>query len=88
MSHSMRLSLKIFGMLTKVRRMLRENAKKGWARILAALIVAAVVIGFTPQMGTPVYAVEGDPAMNLGTDVLEQGVNTSDAQIVWYGENS
>lgn len=75
-------------MQRKVRRTMKEKCKKQMARILTALLVVAVVIGFVPQMGMPIYGASGDPAMNLGTEVLDQNVNTTNAQTVWYADKT
>ena len=62
--------------------------KKETARILTALLTLAVVIGFAPRMGMPVYAESSNQSVTMGAGVLEQNVNTPDAQTVWYGDNT
>lgn len=58
------------------------------ARLLTALLVIAVTVCFVPQMGKPVYATSGDPAMVLGTYALKKDANTKDAQVLWYGNTN
>lgn len=54
------------------------------ARFMIILLMTIVAWCFVPQMGAPGHAASGNPAMELGTDVLNQNVNSSNAQTVWY----
>lgn len=58
------------------------------ARLLTALLAIAVTVCFVPQTGAPVYAASTDPAMNLGTEVLNQNVNTSSPETLWYADET
>ena len=68
--------------------MLKIKMKKRMAPILAALLVIAVMIAFTPQMAAPAYATSGDPAIVLDTDVLKNTQNTANAQTVYMAGNA
>ena len=58
------------------------------AQILTTMLAVAVIACFVPQMGAPVYAADGDPAMVVGAEsVLKSTANTDDAQTVYYGTN-
>ena len=63
----------------------KQKYKKQMARILTALLVVAVGIGFVPQMDTQVYADNRNPGMSSGVDALAAGMNTANAQILFYG---
>lgn len=56
-------------------------------RLLVAALAIVFAVGFAPQMSAPAYASNNDPALVLGSDVLQQNVNTDDAQLLWYGLN-
>ena len=54
-------------------------------KIMIAALSLAMVACFMPQMNTPVYATDGDPAMVAGAEsVLKGTANTDNAQTVWY----
>lgn len=66
---------------------MKTKGKKHMTRLLVAALAIVFAVGFTPQMGAPAYASNNDPALVLGSDVLQQNVNTDDAQLLWYGLN-
>ena len=53
-------------------------------RLLPILVAALMVFAMMPMSAGTVFAASGDPAMNPGTKVLGQNVNTSTAPTVWY----
>ena len=57
-------------------------------RIILTLTVVLMVFAMMPMAEGKAYASSGDPAMNLGTDVLDENVNTSTAQTVWYADKA
>ncbi len=57
-------------------------------QILTALLTMAVIIGFAPRIGMPVYAESNGLSMTMGAGVLGQNVNTPDAQTVWYADKT
>ena len=57
-------------------------------RILPILVAMLMVFAMMPMSAGTAYASSGDPAMSLGTDVLDQNVNTSTAQKVWYADKT
>ena len=61
------------------------KAKK---RIVPILVAVLMVFGMMPMSAGTVFAASGDPAMSLGTEVLDQDVNTSDSQTVWYADKT
>ena len=68
---------------------MKKKLKKLMTQILMTLLAAAVIVGFVPQIGVPVYAASGDPAMAVGSEsVLKAKANTDKAQTVWYANNS
>ena len=60
-------------------------AKKRFLPILMSILM---VFAMMPMSAGMAYAASGDPAMSLGTGVLEQNANTSTAQTVWYADKS
>ncbi|MDO4962075.1 MAG: DUF6273 domain-containing protein, partial [Eubacteriales bacterium] len=67
---------------------MKQKLQKRMARLLTALLAIAVTVCFVPQTGAPVYAASTDPAMNLGTEVLNQNVNTSSPETLWYADET
>ena len=57
-------------------------------RLLPVLVAALTVFSMMQISAGSVHAASGDPAMDLGTAVLDQNVNTSDAQTVWYADKT
>ena len=57
-------------------------------RFLPMLMSILMVFAMMPMVAGTAYASSGDPAMSLGTDVLDQNVNTSTAQKVWYADKT
>lgn len=55
---------------------------------LAAVFLAVVMaVTFIPVLGTQTaHAASGDPAINFGTEVLNQNINTTDSQAIWYAD--
>ena len=57
-------------------------------RLLSVLVAALTVFSMMQISAGSVHAASGDPAMDLGTAVLDQNVNTSDTQTVWYADKA
>ncbi len=67
---------------------MKKKLKRRLTQILMTLLAAAVIVGFVPQIGVPVYAASGDPAMAVGSEsVLKAKANTDKAQTVWYAKS-
>lgn len=64
---------------------MKAKMEKHVIRGLIATLAVAVMLGFAPQLSALVYADEGDPDMSVGTYTLAKGVNTENAQKLWYG---
>ena len=59
---------------------------KAKIRIVGPILMAVLMVfAMMPMAAGKAYAASGDPALNLGTDVLDENVNTSTAQITYYG---
>ena len=61
--------------------------KRVFIKLSVIALALAVTVTFTPLGAAPVSAEESAnvPGIYMGVKPLEQGVNTDDAQIVWYG---
>ena len=59
--------------------------KKRMKRILTAMLILALIMGFFRQMSTPAYAAGSAPAMVLGPQVLNRDVNTPNTQVLHFG---
>lgn len=57
-------------------------------RLLPILVAVLMVFSMMPISTGSVYAANENPAMNLGAGVLDQNVNTSDAQTIWYANEA
>ena len=57
-------------------------------RLLSVLVAVLIVFSIMQISTGSTYAASGDPAMDLGTAVLDQNVNTSTAQTVWYADKA
>jgi len=57
-------------------------------RLLPILVAVLIVFSMMPASAETAYAASEDPAIDLGTGVLDQNVNTSTAQTVWYADKA
>lgn len=57
-------------------------------RLLPIILAVLMVFTMMPASAGIVYAANGDPAMTLGPYMLDQNVNTSTAQTVWYANEA
>ena len=56
-------------------------------KLAAVLLSVVMAVTFIPLLGTQtVSAASGDPAMNFGTEVLNQEINTVNTEAVWYAD--
>ena len=59
---------------------------KAKIRIVGPILMAVLMVfAMMPMAAGKAYAASGDPALNQGTDVLDENVNTSTAQITYCG---
>ena len=57
-------------------------------RMIPILVAVLMVFGMMPMNAAPAHAASGDSAMSLGTEVLDQNVNSTGAQTVWYADKT
>ena len=65
--------------------MKKEKTKSSLGRVLPLVLCLCLVLSMLPGMGTRVFAAGAGKAVGNGTTALSINVNTSGAQVVYYG---
>ena len=65
--------------------MKKEKTKASLGRVLPLVLCLCLVLSMLPGMGTRVFAAGAGKAVGNGTTALSINVNTSGAQVVYYG---
>ena len=65
--------------------MKKEKTKSPGRGILPLLLCLCLVLSMLPGMGTRAFAAEEGKAVRDGTAALSENVNTTEAQVVYYG---